>query len=422
MKNQPGGMAAIVASVIVMVAACGGEVRPVTDAGSPPRDAGEARDAGEECPAGFERQGVECVPVAAQLSVVSTSPGDGATYVHPDAEVLVTFSSPLAEASVTPRTFEMTSGNTIVAARREVRGATLALVPEQPLLLSTEYTVRVSTGVQATDGAALERDLFFTFTTQDYLRIVSLGPTDGATEVPVRSPVRVVFSEPLDEGSIDARALVVSACGRIDGQMYQGEPLPGVVSVSGTELSYLPDRGSFGEFETVYWIDVGTTIRSIHGQRLEGPSRTHFTSAMFDYAAKYDLRDFEGFGGQWLYARSDRRLSTTGDQDDPASNWSITRTGEGYFTFTTDAFGSNWLLECCDVDDTPYLRPGSFAAGQRWRVVSAGESFRLTPGSRTADQVLAAERPSPSSTERNVVVRQARGEDVERWSITKRPE
>jgi len=27
-----------------------------------------------------------------------------------------------------------------------------------------------------------------------------------------------------------------------------------------------------------------------------------------------------------------------------------------------------WLLECCDVDDTPYLRPGRFSVGQRWRV------------------------------------------------------
>jgi hypothetical protein len=89
-------------------------------------------------------------------TVVGTAPVAGASDVALNTAIVATFSEPVALASVTATTFQVSpaQGASITGART-VNGATITFTPAEPLLPDTTYNVLLTTGITDVDGAPL---------------------------------------------------------------------------------------------------------------------------------------------------------------------------------------------------------------------------------------------------------------------------
>ena len=102
-------------------------------------------------------------------TVTARTPAVGATGVSRTTNVTATFDRALDPATVTGANVTLTGpGSTAVAATVTYASATrrITLDPTATLAATTTYTVRLTTGLKATDGAALAAAVTWTFTTR----------------------------------------------------------------------------------------------------------------------------------------------------------------------------------------------------------------------------------------------------------------
>ena len=95
-------------------------------------------------------------------TIVSTAPSDFATQVPRTASISVTFSEPMAAASITPATFSISPSVTGMISYSE---NTARLTPTTLLAATTIYTVTVTTGAEDRAGNNLAAPRTWSFTT-----------------------------------------------------------------------------------------------------------------------------------------------------------------------------------------------------------------------------------------------------------------
>lgn len=100
-------------------------------------------------------------------TVVGRSPAPNAAGVAVDSDITVTFSEPMAAATITASTFTLRAqgAGTDVQATRSVVGAVATLNPNANLTAGTTYTVTVAGGVTDTSGNALGSPVTWSFAT-----------------------------------------------------------------------------------------------------------------------------------------------------------------------------------------------------------------------------------------------------------------
>lgn len=104
-----------------------------------------------------------------QQIFIDRSPHSGAFDVNPGAftGVTVTFSEDMDPASLTPQSFTLDSGGTIVpaAVSYDAITRTATLTPTSPLTSAADYTVTLATAVQNAGGESLAHQVTWVFTT-----------------------------------------------------------------------------------------------------------------------------------------------------------------------------------------------------------------------------------------------------------------
>lgn len=103
--------------------------------------------------------------VARAPTVIMTSPLDTTTNVSVNKRVTATFSRAMNGATLTSSTFTVHQGTTPIAGAVSYSGTTATFTPTSPLDLSLVYTGRITTGARDPQGAALESDHVWSFTT-----------------------------------------------------------------------------------------------------------------------------------------------------------------------------------------------------------------------------------------------------------------
>src|SRR6201999_1198844 len=101
------------------------------------------------------------------LSVLSISPADGATSIARNSPIVVTFSDPVAQASVTASSLAATVGTTAIAGTFSVAGAKVTFTSTLALPPSADVHVSVGTAVHSLAGGSLAAAVDATFTTAD---------------------------------------------------------------------------------------------------------------------------------------------------------------------------------------------------------------------------------------------------------------
>jgi len=135
--------------------------------------AGECATA-EECDNGDPSDGAEicgedrvCVPGNTPPTVVSISPEADVVGVEPDTTIVITFSEPLDEATVTAESVRLFDGDAVIEGELTYADSQVTFTPAEPLALLASYAVTISTAVTDAEGAALLDEHMFAFTIRD---------------------------------------------------------------------------------------------------------------------------------------------------------------------------------------------------------------------------------------------------------------
>lgn len=153
--------------------------------------------------------------------VVSTYPAPDAVSIPLDTAILITFSEGVDPATINAQTVIVRKdGTTVVPGTLSYVGTTASFKPTTPLQTNTNYVAEVTVGVKDLAGNALLAPYQWSFTTLtppavplEAPQVISVGPVDGATNVPVDSAIVVSFDAPIlpfEFGLIDGRPVAVT--------------------------------------------------------------------------------------------------------------------------------------------------------------------------------------------------------------------
>lgn len=175
------------------------------------------------CGGGGGGDGGSSVPDTTPPTVSSTNPPGNATGVLVDGTITVTFSEPVAPASITANSFQLGGGKNpaTVAGTRSVSGATVTFTPSAPLDYDASYGVTLTSAITDVAGNAMASYYNFTFSTESAphgtldttfgsggVAKVDLGGSDTAFDMVVLNDDRIVM--------VGARALGILALVRLN--------------------------------------------------------------------------------------------------------------------------------------------------------------------------------------------------------------
>ncbi|HBG06519.1 MAG: hypothetical protein A2075_04660 [Geobacteraceae bacterium GWC2_58_44] len=200
-------------------------------------------------------------------TVSSTVPLDHATVVATNSSVSAVFSEPMDPLTITAATFTLKRGVAPVQGRVTYSGVTAIFKPSAVLASNTIYSATISSGANGAKdlkGNQLAVDKLWSFTTgaaPDAKAPVvnSTFPLHQATDVPISSSVRGVFSEAMDPLTINAATFTLKQ---------------GTTSISGN-LTYSGATAVFkptGNLEPglTYRAEISTGARDLAGNALAG--------------------------------------------------------------------------------------------------------------------------------------------------------
>ena len=137
-------------------------------------------------------------------------PRDGDRAVALDADITVTFTQPMDPATQEGIRIEGPGGTAPIMQYTWLdNNRTVILSHGQLLELDVLYDVIVDSSiVRSASGAALTSDYLQSFQTVPYPRIVRTDPSDGASAAPPFGGLRIIFSAPIDEETLEDKIVV----------------------------------------------------------------------------------------------------------------------------------------------------------------------------------------------------------------------
>jgi hypothetical protein len=147
-------------------------------------------------------------PIVDNPTINSSDPASNATGVALNRSVVVTFSEPMDQATITTLTFTLKQGTTSVPGTVTYTGSTATFTPTGNLGASQIYTGTITTGAENVTGLALANNYTFSFTTgtglDNTLPVMnSSDPLNNATGVAINKVVSTTFSKAMNPSTIN---------------------------------------------------------------------------------------------------------------------------------------------------------------------------------------------------------------------------
>jgi hypothetical protein len=299
------------------------------------------------------------------LRVLAVTP-ENLGYVAAGAQVTVMayFSAPLDPQTLTDSTLTLTGPSGRVAGRLDIyQGGILQFTPSAPLESGAWYSARIRAGVRDVNGAALAYDYVWAFETEDVIapHVVSVSPSDGATQIGTTAKWVVTFSE-----AVDPSTVTVSGSFRVSGP--DGD-VPGVLSYSseGRVVTFTPSQ-ELKEFQTTYTLTLGA-IYDWSLNALDGTRRFSFTTVVAPANRSYYFTDIQfhrltlGPGGSIVKLDNPAAI--------PTQAWRIESLGDGTYAIRSAALPDSYDLDGGDGTTKASMQSG-LAPSRRWRFTRAG--------------------------------------------------
>ena len=205
--------------------------------------------------------------------VSSTTPANTETAVPVGNMLSVTFSGAMDPATLTPATFTLRRGTTVVVGTVSYSGVTALFNPATNLQSNTLYVATITTGAHDASGHALASDYSWSFTTGIIPDVIppsvnSVVPLNNAAGVAINSSVSAIFSEPMDPSTISGTSFTLN----------QGTtPVSGSVTYSGVTAVFKP-AANLGA-NLLYTATVSSSAKDLAGNAVVAPRVWRFTTA-----------------------------------------------------------------------------------------------------------------------------------------------
>jgi len=207
------------------------------------------------------------VPDTTPPTVTGTTPADGAAEVALDAEVSLTFSESMDQASV--------AGHVAIA-ETDVDSLTWSddrtvVVHHPDFPAGTEIHVTVDDDVTDLAGNRLADTFTFSFTTlvpdTTPPTVLGITPADGATDVSPDTDVVIVFSEPMDQATADGNVTMTGGT---------------ITSLEWTAADTLVVHHEAWTLKSMVTVTVGTGLADLAGNHLAAPVSSTFSVTVPD--------------------------------------------------------------------------------------------------------------------------------------------
>src|SRR5215213_3288462 len=205
------------------------------------------------------------------LEVGQVIPANGAQDVQAGAAITVLFNRPVVPLTVVeqqanaPQPLSFTPA---IAGKGEwLNTAVYVFHPDVPLAGGTTYTGRVAAGLTAVDGSPLPSEYSWSFATARP-EVLAVTPQDGATVVPIETPITLQFNQPISQDG--ARAAFHLRAG-------DGGDVPGALQMIGETLLFTPSQRL--AFDQSYTVEVAAGLGgSAGGAGMASDFRSTFRS------------------------------------------------------------------------------------------------------------------------------------------------
>lgn len=145
------------------------------------------------------------------LTVVTTSPANGAANVSIHSVINATFSEEVDDSTITTDTFTVNDGTGNINGIVFYEDTTATFTPSNPLASSRIYTAKLTTGIKDLSGNALTADYTWSFTPDTTApSVVFTSPANGDANVSLTRIINATFSEEMDAATIIADTFTVS--------------------------------------------------------------------------------------------------------------------------------------------------------------------------------------------------------------------
>jgi len=207
-------------------------------------------------------------------TVTVSDPVNSTIGVALNRPVVITFSEPIDQTSVTPLTFMVSQGTTNVPGTITTTATTATFTPTSNYLSTTTYNVSLTTGVKDVAGNALASGFTTSFTTTAAPDIIlpmvySTNPLYNATNIPLNKVVVITFSKVMNATTINSTTFTL---------MQGTTPVVGTVVYSGTSASFTPSTLLVPG--NLYTAKISTGAKDLAGNALAANISWNFTTGV----------------------------------------------------------------------------------------------------------------------------------------------
>lgn len=203
--------------------------------------------------------------------VMSVSPANGDVAVALDTAVIINFSEPVDQNTVTTNSVKLLKNGSQVLCTVKTENSSVTLIPSEALDYGIPYVGLVTTLVKDLAGNALKSDYSWSFTTRapldiTYPVVTGTSPSANTTNIPVTTQVVVFFNRPIatTTGAFKLFAGNTEVAGSVS------------LDLTGTVLTFVP--ASSLAYATAYTGVITTAIRDLAGNVLQQEYRWSFTT------------------------------------------------------------------------------------------------------------------------------------------------
>ena len=214
---------------------------------------------------------------AAGFAVTSVTPAHGSVDVAVGENVIVKFSGPIDQASLTADSV-LVNDKTL----KEWEGGGLAFPEEDSAVIlfrmksDQVYRIVLKAAIRGTDGTALPREFSWRFATTsrvgapgDPVRVFARYPRFNDMTVPTNAPVTMTFTAEMAPDSVSDGSILLIP-------QPDGKPVAGRITVRGMRAVFRPEKPL--QPNRTYEVQVAAGVMSASGEMMERPGVWQFTT------------------------------------------------------------------------------------------------------------------------------------------------
>ena len=208
-------------------------------------------------------------------TLLSVVPTNNASAIALNSKITATFSEAMNSTTINATTFTLKQGSTNIGGTVTYSGTTATFTPSSALAANTVYTGTITTGAKDAAGNAIASNYTWSFTTAPTApvdvtppTVISVVPTNNATNVAANTHPTVTFSEAMNSTTINTTSFTLK----------QGSTnVAGTVAYSGTSASFTPSSALAAN--TVYTGTITTGAKDAAGNAISSNYTWSFTTA-----------------------------------------------------------------------------------------------------------------------------------------------